>query len=237
MVNPLSLTTTSIKFDTQRLNTIANNAANVLTPGYKREFLVVDGQFGAIMTGQASASQPNLTAVVDSRPGVQRPTSNPLDLSLIDKGYFEVMTNDGYAYTRQGSFKLDDKGKLVTDAGYPVSGLSGDIYLTKSDPTIDSKGQIFENGKLVSQIKIVDFDKENALIKIGGGLFMSTDKASLKQLETPRVAQGSLESSNVDSTQEMVRLMETFRHFEMSHKVIQAYDELNDKTLKNLSQF
>jgi flagellar basal-body rod protein FlgF len=234
-MDPLSLTTTSIQFDIQRLNSIANNAANVLTPGFKREFLATVGQFDSILSKHSV--QPTLSAIVDNKPGVQTLTSNPLDLSLMNEGYFEVMSDYGYAYTRQGSFKLDEKGRLVTHLGQPVSGVSGDIYLNDQNAKIDSEGRIYENGQLSAQLKIVAFGTDEALIKIGGGLFVPTSKSEKLIIDHPKVSQGHLESSNVDSTQEMIKLMETFRHFETSHKVIQAYDELNDKALKNLSQF
>ncbi len=236
MVDPINLITSSIQFDVQRLSTIANNAANALTPGFKREFLSLDGEFNPYVSERAS-SQPILAAVVDHQLGIQRQTSNPLDLAILGKGYFEVSTENGYAYTRQGSFKIDEKGRLVTSLGQLVSGKSGDIYLSEPNPSIDSKGQVIEKGKIIDQIKVMSFDRDDMLAKIGGGLFMKTESAVMHEIDTPILVQGSLESSNVDSTQEMVKLMETFRHFETSHKVIQAYDELNDKTLKNLSQF
>ena len=234
-MDPLSITTTSIQFDIQRLNTISNNAANVLTPGYKREFLSAAGQFNTLMAKHAM--QPTLSAIVDNKPGVQMLTASPLDFSLMNEGYFEVMSDYGYAYTRHGSFKLDEKGRLVTQLGQPVSGVSGDIYLTDANPKIDSEGKIFENGKLSAQLKIISFDEQAALVKVGGGLFVPSSNASKQEIEHPKVSQGHLESSNVDSAQEMIKLIETYRHFETSHKVIQAYDELNDKALKNLSQF
>lgn len=237
MADPISLTTMSIQFDIQRLNTIANNAANVMTPGYKREFLATMGQFDRLMANQHQSSQPVLSAIVDNKPGVQTLTGNPLDLALMNEGYFQIKSDYGYSYTRQGSFRLDEKGRLVTHTGQPVSGQSGDVYLSGSNPKIDNEGKIFENGRLIAQLKIVSFARSENLVKVGGGQFISSDKSSGQEMEHPKVSQGHLESSNVDSAQEMIRLIETYRHFETSHKVIQAYDELNDKALKNLSQF
>ncbi|EUJ10314.1 flagellar hook-basal body protein [Methylophilaceae bacterium 11] len=236
MIDPINLIITSIQFDTQRLNTIAGNAANALTPGYKREFLSIDGEFQTLMNSQLNA-QPILSARVDHKPGVQRLTSNPLDLAILGQGYFQINTDQGHAYTRQGAFRLDEQGRLVTHLGQAVSGASGDIYLTGPNPLIDHKGQVIENGKVVAQVKVISVDHDDDLVKVGGGLFKATENAVIRDVDSPNIAQGNLEGSNVDSTQEMVRLMETFRHFETSHKIVQAYDELNDKTLKNLSQF
>lgn len=234
-MDPLSLTTASIQFDIQRLNTIANNAANALTHGYKREFITTVGHFDSLLASQPT--QPVMSAIVDNKPGVQMHTSNPLDLALMNEGYFEVMTDDGLAYTRQGSFKLDENGRLVTSSGQPVSGMSGDILLSNANPVIDSEGKFFENGKQLAQLKIVLFESQESLLKMGGGLFMPSSESAMQTIDYPKVSQGSLESSNVDSAKEMVSLIETYRHFETSHKVIQAYDELNDKALRNLSQF
>jgi flagellar basal-body rod protein FlgF len=234
-MDPISLTTASIQSDIQRLNTISNNAANVMTPGYKRELLASTGQFDFLLSQQAI--QPSLSAIVDNKPGVQMLTGNPLDISLTNEGYFEVMSDYGYAYTRQGSFKLDEKGRLVSHLGHAISGVSGDIYLTDPNPRIDSEGKIFENGKYTAQLKVVSFEGNESLVKLGGGLFMPSSESLIFDIKNPRVLQGHLESSNVDSAQEMIKLVETYRHFETSHKVIQAYDELNDKALKNLSQF
>lgn len=234
-MDPIILTTMSIQFDTQRLNTIANNAANVMTPGYKRELLANIGHFDSLLSQQST--QPTLSAIVDTKPGIQMLTGNPLDLALLNEGYFEVMSDYGRAYTRQGSFKLDEKGKLVSQTGHAVSGTSGDIYLSGSNPSVDKEGNVFDDGELVAQLKVVSFGRDQSLVKLGGGLFIPTSQSTNVETIIPRVSQGHLESSNVDSAQEMIKLVETFRHFETSHKVLQAYDELNDKALKNLSQF
>lgn len=238
MIDPITLTAASIQQDMQRMNVIANNSANALTAGFKREYLM-------LANSETAQSQPASGAnaistlvskvIKDNRPGVPRQTGNPLDVALLGEGYFQVRTDNGIAYTRQGTFRLNDQNYLVNQDGFPVAGVNGDILLSSPTPTIDREGRIFEQGKQVAQIKVVSFDSAD-LRSIGGGLMISTHDNQY-EVQHPTMGQNQLESSNVDSTQEMVRLMETFRHFETSHRILQAYDDIQDKALRNLGQF
>jgi flagellar basal-body rod protein FlgF len=242
-MDPVSLTAASLQMDLQRMNVIANNAANALTPGFRRELLVASGQFTAsanMAAGNAPLTQaalPRAYVAFDSTPGAPRMTSIPLDLALLGDGYFEVTTPQGPAYTRHGAFRLDPQGHLVTQAGLPVSGVGGDIRLSSDSPVIDREGRITEQGKQTGQIKVVNFERSTQLQSIGGGLYVPTGDARGTEMTKPRLAQGQLESSNVDSAREMAKLVETFRHFEGSSKLLQAYDDVRDKTFRALGQF
>lgn len=237
MIDPVDLMTLSIQQDMQRMNVIANNAANALTPGFKREYLAASSRFGnqlSMLTMSTSPAIPDLQLLTDNKPGIPKQTGNAFDIALQEDGYFELNTDKGVAYTRQGSFHLDEQGRLVSKEGFPVAGINGDIYLSTPRPRIDKEGRIFEQDKLVAQIKVVSFDKP--LNHIGGGIMIATSQGKI-ELQHPRMLQGQLESSNVDSTHEMVKMMEVFRHFEASHRMLQAYDDIADKTLRNLGQF
>lgn len=242
-MNPMALTAISLQADLQKINVTANNSANALTPGFKRELVAVatalDG--GAALTAE-SAQEPynplQLRVVTDSSAGVPRQTGNALDFAVLGNGYFEVQTPNGVAYTRQGAFRLDAQGRLVTEAGYAVSGIDGEILFKTSTPTVDQEGRATEAGKAVGQLKVVVFDPAAAPLKsAGGGLLLAGESQRPTISEHPRVAQGQLESSNVNSSREMVNLMETYRHFESASRVLQAYDDLSDKTFRALGQF
>lgn len=236
MIDPIGLTVASIQQDIQRMNVIAHNSANALTPGFKRELMTVSRGDAALMSDTFD-SIPAAQRIVDHRLGVPRQTGGALDVALLGDGYFEVRTDTGLAYTRLGSFRLNERGYLVTQAGHPVVGMNGDILLSSPNVTIDRLGRVFEQGKQVAQIKVVAFDSPIALNPIGEGLMVPQAPGAMHELQQPAMAQAHLESSNVDSTQEMVRMMETFRHFETSHRVLQAYDDVHDKVLRNLGQF
>lgn len=241
-MNPIALTAASLQADLQKLSVIANNAANALTPGFKRELVAQASSMTMpdLLSPDAAGSTPSLQVHVlqDISAGVPRQTSAPLDIALLGPGYFEVGTPFGPAYTRQGAFHVDDRGRLVTEAGYPVSGIGGDIVLTTTSPRIDRDGKVIENGRQIGQIKVVVFDRaDGPLNGVGGGLSLPSGGQRPVLLERPVLAQGQLENSNVDSSKEMVSLVETYRHFESASKVLQAYGDIADKTFRSLGQF
>lgn len=233
MVDPIALTVASMQNDMQRMNVIANHAANALTPGFKRVFLSA-----ANATDARLAQAPIQTSTQDFRPGAPRRTGGALDLAILGDGFLELMTSQGVAYTRNGNLKIDEQGRLVSAAGDPVSGVSGDIRLTTGNPSIDKEGRIFEKGQQTGQLKIVHFEQSaSALQALGNGLYRAREGQVAQALSRPQVLQGHLEASNVDATREMVSLIETYRHFESSQRLLQIYDDMRDKTFRSLGQF
>lgn len=242
MLDPINLTLISMQSDMARMNVVANNAANALTPGFKKAYVTVERSLGlnelSIDKGDRIHGGAFVTKVLtDFSSGTLRQTGNPLDVALLDRGYLEVATDSGVAYTRVGALRVDPGGRLVTQGGLAVAGVAGDIVLTTPMPVIDREGKVFEAGKPVAQIKVVDFVDSAVLSPIGGGLFVASADIHPALIERPRIVQGQLENSNVDSTYEMVKLLETFRHFESSSRVLQSYDDLRDKVFRSLGQF
>lgn len=244
MSDAFAIAALSMTDDMQRMATISHNLANVTTPGFKRE-VALDGRFAHLLQGvdPALAAQLAGTALdsnrrIDSQPGSVRFTGNPLDLALESTGYFELAGAEGPVYTRQGDFHLDARGRLVNANGLAVMGASGEIVLQTSDPKIERDGRIFENGRLVAQLRIVDFENPDALLKAGNGLYVTRGeqlpKEASETLKRTQVRQAFLENSNVVAASEMVRMIETMRHFESQQKVIQGYDEMLEKVLRSV---
>src|SRR6059058_8913 len=118
----LSAVLGSMHADMARMDSVAMNITNAQTTGYKRE-VVLSTPFAARI--EASS----LAVHVDQKPGTLRPTGQGLDFALAGPGWLEVSTPQGAAYTRQGDFRLDAAGRLVTQQGQPVMGLGGEIQL------------------------------------------------------------------------------------------------------------
>jgi flagellar basal-body rod protein FlgF len=258
MSNILSVALQSMHQDSVRLEKVGMNLANALTVGYKREVVSVQptpySQLGTF-TAQfdALSASPDMTGGMlktqtDIRPGTLKATRQSLDLALDGDGYFEVATASGPAYTRQGSFHLDGQGRLVNAQGYPVMGKGGAIFLTTPNPSIDSRGYVFE-GKSgpagfaagrsaaqepVAQLKVVQFETPQAMQHLGEGLLASQSPAGMMNDADIQVRQGFLENSNVSSMQEMVQLMQTMRHFESMQKVATGYDEMMGTAIRKL---
>lgn len=244
MTDALSAIAGSMSNDLARLATISQNLVNGTTPGYKggiahtRSFpdaLAVAAANGA--TARLAVSLPQIDVAIDYKTGTLKPTGNPLDVAIEDDGYFEVMTETGPAYTRQGNFHLDARGRLVTEAGLAVQGVSGDIVLTTTQPVIDRNGNVLDGDKPAGQLKVVKFADQKQLRMAGTGLFLQGDAAFAAGDGSGKVRQAHLEMSNVSSMSEMVKLMETTRHFESAQKVVQGVDEMHERALRKLGEF
>jgi flagellar basal-body rod protein FlgG len=244
--NVYAVALTGMQQDMSRVDRVALNLANVATPGYKREVVAVR-PFAAVVEAQAGAGTPSVPGVpgavqvlTDARAGTLRMTSQPLDLALEGEGYFEVVTEAGPAYTRQGSFRLDARGRLVTMQGLPVMGVDGELQLATGSPTIDPTGRITDPagagapGAAVARLKIVSFEAPSALARLGDGLLAPPPGMAGRDAPSTTVRQGALENSNVDSTQEMLQLIQAMRHFESMQKVVQGYDELQSVAIRRL---
>jgi flagellar basal-body rod protein FlgF len=233
-----ALTLSSMQADMERLNGIASNLANVSTTGYKRQ-ITATRPFGE-MLGLDGALQ-STQVMVDGRSGTMRVTNQPLDLAILGEAFFEVMTDNGPVYTRNGNFSLDVRGRLVTAQGWPVMGKNGEIQLAHRTPVIDPQGFIHEQtiseGQLtsaVAQLKLVKFDNLQQMQRLGQGLWASG--SALAQASQDQVKQGALENANVSPAKEMVDLIQTMRHFESTQKLIQGYDEMMGLAIKKLTE-
>jgi flagellar basal-body rod protein FlgF len=248
----LSIVLTSMHADVARMDRVAMNLANVQTPGYKRE-VVAATPFAAQLeaAGSRLLAEPTATATpavhTDTRAGTLKATGQSLDLALVGDGWFEVVTEQGPAYTRQGNFRLDARGRLVTEHGQPLQGTAGEIQLLHGTPVIDASGRIFEgvptgSGRVplsntpVAQLRIVQFDRNAPLHRLGEGLVAIHGDPTAATEGAIQVQQGFLENSNVSHLHEMVRLMEAVRHFESMQKVAIGYDEMLAASIRRLGE-
>lgn len=157
----------------------------------------------------------------DFSPGAIRETGRPLDVALEGDGFLVVQTPRGERYMRAGNLTLDASGQLVTQQGDLVVGQSGPITIPPGDVTIGEDGTISVKGQQVDQLKVVRFDNpQAALVKEGASLFIATGNGRPLEANGTRVAQGSLEMSNVNSVSEMVAMMQNSREFESLQKSI-----------------
>ncbi|MDQ8035312.1 MAG: flagellar hook-basal body protein [Bordetella sp.] len=254
MIDVLAVSLQGMQQDSARMERISANLANAMTPGYKREMaspLPQGAQFSGGTFAAAVEDVPvrspleapaRLLVKTDLKPGTLRATGRPMDVALTGRGYFEVATDDGVAYTRQGEFRVDARGRLVTAVGArPVMGVAGLVVLTQADPVIDEAGRIFErraDGSIdtapVAQLKIVDVE-DTAMHSRGGGLLAPEGGNPVELVASDvQLRQGFLENANVNSTHEMVQLIQTMRHFESMQKVATGYDEMLGMAVRKL---
>lgn len=164
-------------------------------------------------------------------------TDNPLDFAIKGDGFFQIETEEGTRYTRDGSFKLNGNKELITSEGYKVQGQYGDIILDGEEIALTSYGEIMVDGEIVDKLEVVNINNIRDLRKTERGLYKAEDGIELEQ-ETfeGQVFQGQLEKSNVDPIKEMIEMMTLYRGYESSQKMIKAYDETIGKAVNEVGK-
>lgn len=225
----------------KRQEVITNNLANAGTAGYKRDRLFVEqldrARAGAAPT-EADWQTPNLIGVkVDFSAGPMDRTGSPYDLALAGDGFFVISTPDGERYTRNGHFTLTDEGVLTTADGNAVMGEGGEIRLPAGTATIGPDGTISVDGRPVGKLRIARFADPSVLVRAGSSLFaVGTPGATPEDMVNPDVRQGVLERSNVNTIEEMVSMITTFRFFESDQRAIQMQDDTLGRVVSELGR-
>jgi flagellar basal-body rod protein FlgG len=167
--------------------------------------------------------------------GSLNPTGNLLDLGLFGNGFFEILTPQGIRFTRKGSFSMSKDNNLVTDQGYFVLAKNNAdakelgnikdriINIPSSNVTVNSKGEIYWQGKNISQISTVEFKDLHSLQKEGSSLFINNheENQAIESTKTS-VHQGFVEESNVNPILEMSSLIKAHRQFDSIQKAIKT---------------
>jgi flagellar basal-body rod protein FlgG len=234
-----------------RMTVIANNLANVNTVAFKKDRAVFEDllyqnvrQPGASADAQTIAPT-GLMIGTGSRiiatekmhqQGNMISTENALDVAVLGRGLFQIQQADGtFAYTRDGSFKLNDQGQLITANGQPlvpaitVPPNTASITIGR-DGTVDAELEAGAGKITLGQIQIGRFVNEAGLQPAGKNLYRETTASGPVEIGVPglagfgELAQGSLEASNVNVVEEMVNMIETQRAYEVNSKAISAAD-------------
>lgn len=221
----------------QAMSNIAANLANVNATGFKKDRV----SFSSILRGvkqQEDARGINYTRIrkigTDFSQGGMIPTGRPMDVAIDGEGFFKIRKNNEIYYTRAGHFMVDENGMVKTEDGYNVlSGGNEPLQLDTNgmqDILIDDTGNISINGVLSgARLQTFAVNETDKLIKAGGTFYKLDEGASDQPMETFRVVQGSLESSNVNMMEEMTAMITTQRSFEAHHKVLESYSKLGEK--------
>jgi len=225
--------------DMQAISQIAQNLANVNTPGYKASSMVT-GQidFSQSVLGRKSIPQVNESQVMvyDFKNGALKQSERSLDVAISGNAFFKTSFQGQEVYTRNGSLKINDKGVLVTSLGFPLISDSGDVNVNQSTSIkIAADGRVLQNDTLLATLELVSFDNLQLVEHLGGGL-LATSKTNVKPAESWVIHQGYIEASNVNTSQEMVRMMELSKHFESVQKALSIYDQALSNGINRIGQ-
>jgi flagellar basal-body rod protein FlgG len=182
------------------------------------------------------AHLPKVETLVDDHSGALKFTGKPLDLALTDQVYMVVQSTAGELYTRQGDLHIDAHGRLVTSGGLPVQGVSGDIRLSNDKPVINQQGQVYVDDEIVAELKLVKFAADTEMKSLGNSLYAAPQSGDMVVDENV-LRQGYIEASNVNMTDQMVRMIELTRHFESTQRVVRGYDDMLDRAINDIADF
>lgn len=240
-----------------RLNSIANNLANVNTTGYKRDVLAFKDTYAMYAHEQILEPVTHLraepffpepihlartriaTSHTDFDQGSLKITGAPFDVAISGDGFFKVQTPTGDFLTRNGHFRLTPEGLLITEQGYPVLGDGGEITLPPGikNFNITEDGRIFADNNLVGQLAMVSVDEPRNLEKMGQNLYRAKNGAEVvEEPATGFAVQGFLETANVDAVYEMVNMIEAQRQFEAYAKVMQTADAIDKEAINKVGR-
>ncbi|MFZ1625942.1 MAG: flagellar basal-body rod protein FlgG [Gammaproteobacteria bacterium] len=244
-----------------RMTVVSNNLANVNTNGFKRGRAVFEDllyQNIAQVGGATSQNTENPTGLSlgtgvrvvatekNFSQGSALNTGNTLDVMIQGRGFLQVLQPDGsLAYTRDGSFKVDSDGRLVTANGYEIQpsitipsdaqavtiGLDGVIQATLPGQTQPTS---------LGTLQLADFINPPGLQAKGQNLYLETAASGSPQVSDPgqqgvgSLVQGSLETSNVNVVEELVSMIETQRAYEMNSKAVSTSDQMLQYLNNNL---
>jgi len=241
-----------------QVQVIAGNLANMTTTGFKgqrAEFQDLMYEHVQRIGAQASETGNILPVGIELGSGVKTvgtprqmtqgtltQTGNTLDVAIQGSGWFQILMPDGtFAYTRDGTFQMDNQGRIVTAEGNLVQPTIT-IPQNASGLTINPQGQVSvtqpgsTSSSLIGQINLTSFINDPGLQAIGSNLFVSTPASGNPQVGVPglngsgTLLQGALEQSNVSAVSEISNLIAAQRAYEMNSKVITAADEMLQTT-------
>lgn len=244
---------TGLEAQDKHISTIANNLANVNTTGYKKGRAIFEDLIyqNLRQSGANSTQNSQIPTGINMGTGVRlvatdklfnqgsiQNTSNPFDIAIEGRGFFQVLLPDGtQAYTRDGTFRMDSQGQLVTSNGYvvqpPITVPQQTLSVTiGQDGTVSALVAGSTTPSQIGALQLADFINPPGLQPMGQNLFLETVASGSPQLDIPgnsglgNVQQGSLEASNVNVVEELVNMIQAQRSYEITAKSIQTVDSM-----------
>lgn len=224
----------------RRLNTIADNMANMNTVGFRATEVKFDQVMSSIdnnINAKVSfVSQGN--DYLSSENGELQQTGNPLDFAVKGDAWFSLQTPSGPVLTKDGRFSMSDTGELMSVRGYPVLDASGSpIQLNRNggSPTVGGDGRIMQDGKLVGQIGLYQADISQGYLRYDNSGILPTAAAQpVVDSNETGVMQGYVEQSNVNGIREMTELISINRNFESISSLLGSTETSFSDAIKTL---
>ena len=256
MINSLWISKTGMEAQQMQLDVISNNLANVSTNGFKKSHAVFEDLMyqNLRQVGSNTSEQSTLPTGLQVGLGVRtvatsrnfsqgnlQQTSNNLDVAVQGNGFFQLTMPDGTTgYTRDGSFQIDNQGRMVNSSGLPLSN-NITVPANATNVTVASDGKVTATipGTVTPQdigtITLASFINPAGLDPKGQNVYAESAASGQPNVGNPSanglgsLMQGFVETSNVNVVQELVTMIQTQRAYEMNSKAIQTSDQMLQK--------
>ena len=240
---------TGMMVQRDRMEVLANNLTNVDTAGYKADSLI-SGTFQDMMIKRlndpAVVSTSTIVGALGTGTHIEEvytlfgqgsveETNRTCDMALEGDGFFTVSTSNGDRYTRDGSFSVSGAGYLVTSEGQYVQGQNGRIYVGGDDFKVDEQGNIYVGDTLTDKLSVVSFADNTGLRKDGSNLYARVS-GGMQAAAGVKVVQGALEGSNVDTAEELTRMMSVSKSYQVNQRVLGMVDESLQKAVNEVGR-
>lgn len=221
----------------REMQVVANNIANSATTGYRQEGLIFSEHVKRVQDGpsvsMATANVRNTSMVQ----GGLAQTGGRLDFAIEGDGFFLIETPAGQRLTRAGSFALSAQGDLVTHDGFRVLDAGGAPVFIPPDATdlnVAADGTMSANGRPLTQIGLVEPADPLDLIREDGVMFRT--ESQIEPAVTGKLRQGFLERANVDPINQITRMIEVQRAYEMGQSFLDAENERVREAMKTFTR-
>ncbi len=216
----------SIRSDLEQTKLIGQNIANASTPGYKSIQSNAIDFLGLVNSANLNNNSSELISKkINMSNGQLQTTGRALDLSINGKGFFIVETNGVEHLLTSHQFKLNEDNYIVTHQGGKLQGLNGDIKVESSNLKISTNGEVTAKEKIIDQIRIVK-PSVGSKISLHPMGFLISDSLLDAEVGEFTLSSGQLQMSNVDSSQQMVKLMELTKHIESNQRAFSTLDQI-----------
>lgn len=253
MLRSLHISRSGLDAQQTQLDVVSNNLANVSTTGFKKARAVFEDLLYQVIRqpGAQSSQQTQLPSGFQLGVGVRtvaterihtqgalQQTGNSLDVAINGRGFFQVLLPDGStAYTRDGSFQVDNLGTLVTASGYAVQPnitIPADalVIAIARDGTVSVTQPGVATPTTLGQLQLAGFINPTGLQSLGENLYAESAASGAPQVNTPGLTglgvlnQSMIETSNVNVAEELVNMIVAQRAYELNSRAITASDQM-----------
>jgi len=222
----------------RRLETVANNVANMNTVGFRADGTHFASELAKAGDSSISYVSPGVT-YISRQAGAAVKTDNPFDVAIQGDGWMAIKTQSGIAYTRDGRMRMSESGSLETLIGNPVLDAGGaPIVLnpTGATPTIGGDGMISQDGKQVGAIGLFSIDSHANLVRtVNSGVIPNKPATPILDFTRNGVVQGYVEGANVNPIEEMTKLISLTRNFDGVNQEVNQTESSMEDAIKTLA--